>query len=210
VQSVNQASLSNIEGLFINTINEKRFHSECSYDFNKLPSIWLQEVPKKSQRLLNHSKSKEMCSPTSLSMLTEYLSGLSTNPLDVAKNVYDDGLQVYGSWPFNTAYAFELCKGSHYLFVQRLNSFKDLHQLLVSHIPVIVSVRGELKGAQKPYKNGHLLLVVGWDQNKKYVICHDPAFYTNEATLSRYHINDFIPAWERSRRLSYVAEVARL
>ena len=206
VRPFNGATLSDLDGLFINTIHKKRFKAEHSRNFSKFASAKLTGVPKRSQRILKHPRAKAMCSPTSLSMLTEFLGKKPQDPLEVARKVYDKGLDAYGSWPFNTAYAFELCDGSHRFFIQRLNSFRDLHILLQKGIPVIVSVRGSLKGAQKPYKNGHLILVVGWNKEKRHLICHDPAFYSDHETLSHYHINDFLPAWEKSRRLSYVGE----
>ncbi|MEX2438238.1 MAG: C39 family peptidase, partial [Candidatus Babeliales bacterium] len=182
VKPFNGATLSDLDSLYVNTVHESRYRPECAALYASLPSVFLAGVPKKSQRTINHARSKGMCSPTSLSMLTEYMCKEPMDPLHVAHRVFDKGLDAYGSWPFNTAHAFEACKGTHNFFVQRLNTFSDLHALLMAGTPVIVSVRGTLKGAQKEYKNGHLLLVVGYDQLKKSVICHDPAFHAHQET----------------------------
>ena len=89
----------------------------------------------------------------------------------------------------------------------RLNSFAQLHASLQRKTPVIVSVRGWLGGAPKVYENGHLMVVVGWDAHKRQVICHDPAAKKVSQVVHAYAIRDFLAAWERSRRLSYVFEL---
>jgi hypothetical protein len=137
-------------------------------------------------------------------MLVGYLNETQVKPFNFAKNVFDKGLGVYGSWPFNTAHAFELCGGKIRFAVGRLSSFVDLHKHLMNGIPVIISVRGSIDGAPKAYANGHLLVVVGWDAQHKKVICHDPALPTNNATLRRYSIYSFLKAWESSKRLAYL------
>jgi hypothetical protein len=87
-----------------------------------------------------------------------------------------------------------------------MDSFKQLHTQLMNGAPVIVSVRGFLRGAPKSYDNGHLLVVVGWDAQQREVICNDPAHKTDGEVRVQYGIADFLAAWERSRRLSYLIE----
>jgi hypothetical protein len=125
--------------------------------------------------------------------------------INFARKAHDTGLDAYGSWPFNTATAFEYCKGKFLFRVQRLASFADLHEFLNRKIPVIVSVRGNIKGAAKEYDQGHLLVVVGWDKEQKKVLCHDPAFKANNKVCVAYDLCSFLAAWERSRRLAYCA-----
>ena len=81
-----------------------------------------------------------------------------------------------------------------------------MYTLLQRGIPVVVSVRGPLQGAPRPYAGGHLLVVVGWDAEKQQVLCHDPAFASDAKTAKGYNIKDFLEAWERSTRLIYLAE----
>ena len=171
-----------------------------------LPSVHIDGVPRIAQGALDHEHNHRICSPTSCTMLARYLSGRDIDPLNFARNAYDSGLDAYGSWPFNMAHAFERCNMQISFFVARLSSFVDVHRQLIRNIPVVVSVRGFLRGAPKPYNNGHLLVVVGWDAQKKDVICHDPAFNDDSNVIVRYSINSFIAAWERSRRLTYWAE----
>jgi hypothetical protein len=61
-------------------------------------------------------------------------------------------------------------------------------------------------GAPKAYPAGHLLIVIGYDQKNRTVICHDPAEHSHARTLKKYKLNEFLAAWENSQRLAYVAE----
>jgi len=190
----------------------------CSSDFNmfrpekisqktvQLKSVYIKNVPKTSQRILDHPQPGRLCSPTSCSMLAAYCNKKPVDPVAFAYTAFDTGLNEYGSWPFNIAALFDICKGRWFFYTARLNGFGQLHKKLMAGVPVVVSVRGRLKGAQNEYKNGHLLIVVGWDAKRKSVICHDPAFYSDKKTLVRYTLESFLKAWERSRRLAYVAE----
>lgn len=200
------ASLSTLVALFVSISNFDYFKAEKSEVYNSFPSIYLSNVPLLSQMQLEHPKKDVLCSPTSCTMLINYFNTIQYNPVDIAESVYDDGLNAYGSWPFNTVHAFQCCQGNILFQVTRLGSFEELYKLLQKKIPVVVSVRGPLQGAPRDYNNGHLLIVVGWDNKTKKVICHDPAFETNEKTYVTYDIASFLTAWEKSRRLAYRAE----
>lgn len=139
-------------------------------------------------------------------MLLGYLLGQEIDPLEFAEHSFDTGLDAYGSWPFNMAHAFERSGGEVYFAAARLNSFAGLYQRLKQGIPVVVSVRGYLAGAPKIYSHGHLLMVVGFDSERQRVICHDPAFPSDEKIFTSYPLKGFLMAWERSHRLAYLAE----
>lgn len=207
VAAVNHADLSLIKSLAVNVSNLRMFMSERGRkSLHRLPSIHVPEVPKISQRLIDHPDNGGMCSPTSCAMMAAYFMQASIDPLQFASNVYDQGLGVYGSWSMNVAHAYEQCEGKVLFAAARLASFKQLHQHLERGIPVVVSVRGTIKGAPKTYDKGHLLLVVGFDAHDRKVICHDPAWFSHEETEQRYPLDSFIGAWEASRRLAYIAE----
>jgi hypothetical protein len=206
VETHEGADLSSLRGLMVSTSDFAKFTSELNgSDIELLPSVVINGVPKKSQMTLNHPRARELCSPTSTSMLVSYLCGYSIDPLDFAQQSFDAGLNSYGSWPFNMAHAFECCKGAVYFATIRSASFAQLVQNLARNIPAVVSVRGILQGAPQAYPKGHLLVVVGWDAEKKSVICHDPAFHDDEHTHVWYSLDAFLAAWERSYRLTYVA-----
>jgi len=201
------ASLGLLRGFSVCTADFTKFKSQTiTKNILNLPSVYVRGVPKKSQMALDHPRIKHLCSPTSCSMLTSFLSRKKVDPLEFAKSVFDCGLDTYGSWPFNVAHAFERCRGNYFFSIVRLHSFENLHRQLRRRIPIVVSVRGHLKGAPKVYDNGHLLVVVGWDAKRKQVICHDSALEVDEKTLKRYDIQSFLSGWERSHRLAYFAE----
>lgn len=205
--SNNGAPIHLLKGFAVTVSNKSDFKPESfSEGVDHMPSVIVKNVPRISQFALNHPDSGRICSPTSCTMLTRYLTGFMIDPIEFAEKSFDHGLGVYGSWPFNMAHAFEQCNGKNWFFNTRFNSFAELHSQLSRNIPVVVSVRGSLTGAPRPYPKGHLLIVVGWDSKKKQVICHDPACETDGKTLQRYALKDFVRAWELSHRLVYWVE----
>lgn len=200
-----RALIKNIDRVSINTANLDDFKNESPYRIKDISSILINRVPRISQMAIKHQANASLCSPTSITMLTSYLTGKCIDPKQVAQRVYDTGLEVYGSWPFNTAHAYELTRGRYFFHIERLANFKQLYTHLRQGIPVIVSVTGYLRGAPITYKNGHLLVVVGYDAKRKKVWCNDPAFKDKNKTLVAYELNSFLKAWERSKRLAYIA-----
>lgn len=207
IEKFDGADFNAISSVGVSTAHLGKFDPECSMRYGSTPfrSVYVSGVPRQSQRTVDHPESDRLCSPTSSSMMVGYLCGFPVNPVIFADNVYDDGLDAFGSWPFNTAHAYEHCPTKFDFFVTRLKSFEQLYNFLKKNIPVVVSVRGKLRGAPQRYDRGHLIIVVGWDRRKKRVICHDPACSSNTATLKVYSIDAFRHAWENSRRLAYIA-----
>lgn len=201
-----KADMALFKAFTVSVSNFSKFKAEESKLYQDFPSLYIDNVPKYSQFLLNHPRNDSLCSPTSCSMVTGFLSKSEIDPIDFAEKSFDYGLGVYGSWPFNTAHAFERCQGSIFFAAARFDSFKRVYSCLQKGVPVVVSVRGPLKGAAGQYAHGHLLAIVGWDQEKGHVLCHDPAFKKEEAVSTSYALKDFLEAWERSRRLVYLAD----
>jgi hypothetical protein len=173
-------------------------------------SVHIADIPSIAQFALEHEDNGRICSPVSCSMVVDFLTGKKRDPLAFAAGAFDAGLGVYGSWPCNLAHAFELCNGKFCFFIRRMNYFADLHQRLRQDMPVVVSVRGTLPGALKPFPHGHLMVVVGWDSETRDVLCHDPACESHDMVLKRYPLEDFLRAWECSHRLAYVVEPVNL
>lgn len=183
------------------------------YPHHALPTTVIKNIPRQSQMVLNHERFKDLCSPASTSMLVAYfykkiygqklINSMHDFVIDFAEKVHDQHINIYGNWILNVAHAFDKCHGNVYFRVERLNSFYDLHHHLSRQIPVAVSVR-RLRGGATPYSNGHLMVVVGWNAQKRHVLCIDPAFENNKSVLRAYRINDFLRAWNRSNNLSYV------
>ncbi|MBI2774814.1 C39 family peptidase [Candidatus Dependentiae bacterium] len=209
IESHEGADLSQLAALSVTIANFPDFQEEDAQQVcAALSSVHVVGVGKQSQMVLEHPRKEALCSPTSCSIVSSFLSGVPIDPIAFAARSYDAGLDAYGSWPFNTVTAYELCKGDFFFYVTRPNSFAQIHQSLKKNLPVVVSVRGPLLTAPREYKNGHLLVIVGFDAESKMVMCHDPAFENTEDTAVSYPLDSFLKAWERSRRLSYIAERA--
>ena len=206
VEPIEGADLSLVKMVSVSLSNFSLFEAEQVALQTQLRPVHIARIPRSSQMILKHTNADVLCSPTSLSMITSFLGKTTIDPVTFADNVYDNGLKAYGSWPFNTAHAFEKLNGAVYFNVERLHDFSSLHTHLCNNIPVVVSVRGHLKGAPKSYPHGHLLVVVGYDRKNKKVLCHDPAAALNSKVLKRYDLKSFLAAWERSHRLAYIGE----
>lgn len=207
VEPRNSAHLGLLYGLSVTTSHFDLFKSESADSIaQKMKSVVLSGVPKIAQFALEHEDSHRICSPVSCAMVVQYLTGEVKDPLEFASGVFDAGLSVYGSWACNVAHAFDVCRGSAYFCVKRCNSFLDIYKQLLRGIPSVVSVRGTLPGALKPFPQGHLMVVVGWDSVTREVLCHDPAADHHHMVVKRYPLDDFLCAWERSHRLTYAME----
>jgi hypothetical protein len=204
------AQLSSLRSFVVSVTNLTAFVTEKISELQELSSVVVKGVPVVSQFMLDHSQADRLCSPTSCSMVASFLGKKTVSPILFADGVYDEGLGVYGSWPFNTAQIFEALQEKVSASVVRMDSFKQLHTQLIKGMPVVVSVRGFLRGAPKSYDNGHLLVVVGWDAQRREVVCNDPAHKTDAEVRSQYALSDFLAAWERSRRLTYLIEPERI
>lgn len=196
-----QLGLVKMVSVCVSTFSD--FESEKAHEFSHLQSVMISGIPQISQMMLDHPKKEALCSPTSCTMVLNYLLKKKIDPVVFCQKVFDQGLEAYGSWPFNTAAVFEALQGQRFIRVERLASFKNLHSLLKQKIPVIVSVRGWIKGAPQEYQNGHLLVVRGFDAAHKKVLCIDPAFPDHKSTAVSYDLSSFLETWERSRRLAY-------
>ncbi|MFC1841931.1 C39 family peptidase [Candidatus Dependentiae bacterium] len=207
VEPYGNGDLGLVHGLAVSASDFTKFYAHpVSKHVLSLKSVHIKKVPKISQRLLNHPETHRICSPTSCSILAGYFNGYAIDAAQFADHVFDYGLGVYGSWPFNIAALHNACDNNLFFYTARCNSFLDLYEHLKRKIPVVVSVRGQIEGAPKAYKSGHLMVVVGWDAKRKMVICHDPAFYADKDTFVKYNIGSFLKAWDNSNRLAYVTE----
>ena len=209
------ANIRNLRALFVSTSDMNKFIFEKRSFNNK--TVIIKGVPKVSQWSVKHYRAKDFCSPTSTTMLLGYYSRkglfngmskkLSEHIKKIASKVHDDSyLDIYGSWPLNIAQAFDCSKGKLFCRVERLNGINHLYDFLKKKVPVAVSVRGYLKGGFKRYDNGHFIVVVGWDNKRKALLCIDPAFATEKKMLRAYNLKDFLRAWGTSRNLAYIIE----
>lgn len=196
------ADLSNIHSLHVYTNSDRS--KELQKTPSNLTSIYL-KVPGLSQMALNHVRHSDLCSPTSTTAVTRYLSNDYTiDPLLFAQNIWDSGFDIYGNWVFNVAQASTHLGQRWNCWVERLHGFNDIYSYLKQGTPVIVSIKGPLPGSALPHSKGHLLAVIGYDSLNQKVICMDPAFPTDSETQVSYDLSDFIEAWNRRGNVAYV------
>ncbi|MCF7800093.1 C39 family peptidase [Candidatus Babeliales bacterium] len=202
------ADIKNLKSLFACVCNMAKLN-KLDADKVDLPTIRPIKVPKYSQMVLDHPRYKDLCSPTSMSLIVNYFlkntNNLDSYIADFAQKVHDDSyLDIYGNWPLNVAQAYDACHEKCFFRVERLNSFYDLYNYLNKGIPVAVSVRGYIH--KRVYKNGHFIVVVGWDNKRKSILCIDPSYSNNNETTRAYNIKSFLEAWGNkvSPHLSYV------
>lgn len=196
------APLNSIHGLHVYTNGDKA--QELQKLVSCLTPIYLQ-VPGLSQMTVDHIRHTDLCSPTSTTAVTRYLSNDYTiDPVGFAQEVWDSGFDIFGNWVFNVAQASTHLGYEWSCWVERLNGFDNIYQYLVQGNPVIVSVRGPLTGSAQPYAKGHLLAVIGYDPLQEKVICMDPAFPEDDQTHVFYDLSDFLQAWSRRGNIAYV------
>lgn len=158
-----------------------------------------------SQCDLKDARKMRLCSPTSTTAVVRYLNGSTClDPLNFANRVRDGGFDIYGNWIFNVAQAYVELKGQWKCWVQRLSGFDKIYQQLEKGRPVVVSIKGPLPGAPRPYQEGHLLVVIGYLPDESKVICMDPAFEGDMQTIVAYETQEFLQAWNRRKNLAYL------
>jgi hypothetical protein len=159
------------------------------------------------------------CSPTSVTMVLGAW-GLGPTAEDLcwvregypdpaiahaARCTFDHAYGGPGNWSFNTAYA--ALHGTEAL-VTRLRDLDEAEAYVAAGIPLIASVafeKDELPSAG--YRtSGHLLVIVGFDENGD-VVVNDPASHcipSNDEVRTVYPREAFARVWMRSRGLVYV------
>lgn len=196
------ASLDHIHCLHVYTNSHK--NTKPLHSHPKLTSIRL-EVPGLSQMTISHGRHRDLCSPTSTTAVTRFLSkNFSINPSTFAENVHDSGFDIFGNWVFNVANAWTHLGKEWACWVERLHNFHDIHRYLIHGNPVVTSVRGPLYGSAAPYANGHLIAVIGYEASTQKVICMDPAFPSDKETHVSYEMSDYMQAWSRRGNIAYV------
>jgi len=207
IVAVEGADLQNFDCFYASLFNASL---PLSTETISLRAVFLKNVPLQSQMTLPHPRHKDLCSPTSTSTAVNFLLGRKkTDPLRFAESIHDAGFDIYGNWILNTAEAYCCLEGAYWTWVERLSDFRSLHAELVRGNPVVVSIKGEIRGAPKPYPYGHLICITGYDPKEDRVYCVDPAFSNDAETSASYSLRDFCAAWGIRKNLSYRFEKKR-
>ncbi len=201
VESCEGAMLTNFYTLYACTSRIKSLKSP-SLPFLK-PSLSL-PVPGLSQLSLPHPRAASLCSPTATSAIIRYLCTSSPlNPLNFAQQVYDAGFDIYGNWSFNVAQAFVELGRKWQCWYARATGFEEIWNYLHRGLPVVISIKGNLTRGTLPYKNGHLIVIKGYDAQTNQILCMDPAFPSDDQTHVCYFWEELMEAWENRHYLTY-------
>jgi len=200
VEACNGANLENFYDLYASTSNIGTPWPTYSAPHH---SISL-PVPKISQLCLPHPRSRSFCSPTSTTAVIQHLlSHHQLCPMQFANQVYDAGFDIYGNWSFNVAQAFVELGSEWHCFCARMPHIEWLWRSLQNKWPVVISIKGSLPRTFLPYKEGHLIVIRGFDAKTKQFLCMDPAFPSNDQTEVVYPWQELMQVWQNRHYLTY-------
>ena len=132
-------------------------------------------------------------------MVLAYWAGDFDSPCEervraTVEGVYDRLYDGHGNWPFNTAYA-----ATHDLegYVERFTSLAEAEPWIERGVPIILSYAwgdGDLAGAAVTSSDGHLGVLVGFDDEGNPVV-NDPAARTDDAVQRTYRRAQLETLW---------------
>ena len=189
-----------IKHMYVNIINSKEVCTEKAFDKQSLSIPITHAI---NQFSIDHPRNFGLCNPTSIYHVIRCLSDNKVDVLPIANAIFDQRCKIYGNWAFATAEAFQHLP-DHCPRVKRLCSFSDIYLELKSNKPVIVSVKGIISSAAKPYDEGHLLVVRGWDASSNAVLCVDSAFKDVDNIFCAYPYEEFMHVWKNRKMLAYL------
>ncbi|MBI4582138.1 MAG: C39 family peptidase [Planctomycetes bacterium] len=168
------------------------------------PSGWARRlpVPWRSQTVEDEKIRHSVCSPTSVSMVLQYY-GVTRPTAEVAAAIYDRHYRVYGNWirAVQAAYGYGVTG-----YLERFGDWDAVKRHIAAGRPVIASIRaeqGEIRHAPYRSTDGHLIVIVGFDQNGNLHI-NDPAAKTIEAGVATYFKEDMQKIWLDHGGVGYV------
>lgn len=150
------------------------------------PSVML-DVPWRSQSILGREIRGETCCPTSVAMILEK-NGRDEITTDVARMVYDFDTKKFGVWPRASQVMSEFGLRA---WVHRFRNLDDARRMLATGQPIIASIKakeGELPEAPYRRTNGHIIVIIGYDESG--FIVNDPATSDPKKGRGVYYSND--------------------
>ena len=164
----------------------------------------LLSIPKKliPQFSLDHQDAHRICQPCTLFHLLAYLKEETVSLDQVLNLTYDSYHKIYGNWSLMTYAFYNLVEASYILLPCFFSSFYQMGYHLNRSMPVICSIQGALDGAMKPFLSGHLILVIGMDDQGVY--CLDSAEKKIEAVSKKYRKEAFKDVWKNRNHLGFI------
>ena len=136
-------------------------------------------------------RDQKTCSPTSLTMVLKHY-GVAASlqaAIDGVKDHAPDASEVYGNWPFNTAYAYKASGGKLQAYVRRMAGLAELEEETAGGNPAIISFK-----PNGPDGQGHLVVVLGFTPSGD-VVVNDPGRRDGEERVVPR--KQFYQAWLR-------------
>ncbi len=167
------------------------------------PALWNQSlaVPACSQMI--YQGGDVWCSATSTSMIVGYwdhdTGSCEPRVRAAVAGIYDWAYDGTGNWPFNAAYA-----ATHGLeaYVARFSSLAEAERWVDAGVPVAITVswkQGDLTGAAVPSSEGHLMVLVGFDEAGNPIV-NDPAAPSDAGVRRTYDRAELESLWLESSR----------
>lgn len=168
------------------------------------PALWRRrlDVPFLSQRSAGAEIASRVCSPTSTTMLLAW-RGVQVELERFCALAYDPVHDIYGNWPRNVQAAWTLGVPGR---LARCSNWGEVEAHIAAGQPLVVSIRarkGELAGAPYESTNGHLLVLVGFDEHGR-VLANDPATSDPARGRCTFARADMEVVWMNRGGLAYV------
>jgi hypothetical protein len=158
-------------------------------------------VPALSQMEEDATIRHRVCSPTCVAMVLGYY-GRRVAVADLAREMFQPELDIYGVWPAAIRAAGRLGIGG---YVLRFPDWGAAAWCLERGMPVIASVRygpGELSDAAIAETTGHLLVLTGYAGDDVFV--NDPAAPRASEVVRRYRLDELRRVWLTRSGIGYV------
>ena len=159
-----------------------------------------------SQMLAEEKIRHRICSPSSLAMALCKIKGLADiEANEVWKRMinlcYDQNIKAYGSWPkaMYAASKFGVLGG-----IEAHTDLESAEKCLELGQPVVCSIdfeKGKLKGAPLESTKGHLVTLIGIEEEQIFVM--DPAAPEKRLIAKAYDRKEFENAWLQNRGAGY-------
>ncbi|MGQ9592071.1 MAG: C39 family peptidase, partial [Planctomycetota bacterium] len=160
------------------------------------------DVPARSQKVEAPEIARRICSPTCVAMALEY-RGVRRPTREVAERAYDPRHGIYGNWPraIQAAYTYGVPG-----YLARFSTLREARREIGRGQPLVISIRaakGELRGAPYEATDGHLLVLVGFDEAGD-VVVNDPAAPAAEGCRRTYAASEIEKVWLGRGGTAYV------
>lgn len=213
VLPIDGADLATMQSLMVTICDKGSFTSEVHASYiQKLPLVQIHNVPPYSQMITPFIDHTKICSPSAVATVISYWTNHHYDPTKFCAECFDYGLNIYGSWPFCVAAAYDATHSAVKCHVTRLQSVQELYDLLKKGMPVCVSITGNALINEQPLyctRRGHIVVVTGIDPQTGIIYVNDSAFIKRDEVTHAYPLKKFIQAWECSHRLAYVSSLSR-